>query len=130
MDFTDHPFLNVIWSMFLIFIWIAWIWLLIMILGDLFRRKDTSGFVKAIWVIVLIFVPFLGVLIYLIANGNGMNERNMEAAKAQQEQMDAYIRDRAGSGGSAAEIERAKALLDSGAISQAEYDKLKAQALA
>jgi hypothetical protein len=130
MDFTNHPFLNVIWSMFLIFIWIAWIWLLIMILGDLFRRKDTSGFVKAIWVIVLIFVPFLGVLIYLIANGNGMAERNMEAAKAQQEQMDAYIRDRAGSGGSAAEIERAKSLLDSGAISQAEFDKLKAQALA
>jgi len=130
MDFTDHPFLNVIWSFFLIFIWVAWIWVFITCIVDLFRRRDIGGLGKAIWVLVLLFAVFLGVLIYVIAEGKGMAERNAEAVKAQQQQMDAYIRDTAGTGGPAAEIERAKALLDSGAIDQAEFDKLKTQALA
>ena len=130
MDFTDHPFLNVVWSFFLIFIWIAWIWVFITCIVDLFRRRDIGGLGKTLWVIVLLFAVFIGVLIYVIAEGKGMSERNLEAARAQQKEMDAYIRDTAGTGGPAAEIERAKALLDSGAIDQAEFDKLKTQALA
>jgi hypothetical protein len=95
---------------------------------DIFRRKDTSGFSKALWIIFVIVLPYLGVLIYLIANHEGMADRNMAQMQRQQEQTDAYIKSVAG--GSAAEIEKAKGLLDSGAITQAEFDTLKQKALA
>ena len=127
---ADYPFLDVFWTMILFFAWVAWIWVLIVIIGDLFRRHDTSGWVKALWIIFLIVLPFLGVLIYLIANGSGMSERSAAQARASQQQFDSYVQGVAGAGGSAGEIEKAKALLDSGAISQDEFDKLKAKALA
>jgi Short C-terminal domain/Phospholipase_D-nuclease N-terminal len=129
MDITNHPFLDIIWTFFIIFVWIAWFWLLIGIASDLFRRHDIGGFAKALWFIFIIFLPLIGSLIYIISQGSGMAERGAERAQAQQAQVDTYIRDTAGSG-SAAEIEKAKALLDSGAIDQSEYDKLKAKALA
>ena len=131
MDFTSHPLIHILWSFFIIFIWVAWFWILISITIDIFRRHDTSGGVKALWLIFIIFAPFLGVLVYLITQSKGMAERHAEQVSAQRQMLDEHIRATAGGGGgAAAEIERAKALLDSGAITQAEFDSLKAKALA
>lgn len=125
---ADYPFLDFLWSMLLVFLWIAWIFLLFRILVDVFRR-DESGWKKAAWVIFLIFIPFVGVLTYLIVNGGGMARRDVDQARVAQTQMDDYIRQTAGGGGAAAEIAKAKDLLDSGAITQAEFDQLKRKAL-
>ena len=127
---ADYPFLNIFWTMILFFFWVAWIWVLVGIISDLFRRHDTSGWIKALWVIVLIFLPFLGVLAYMIVNGQGMAERGAKQAQTNQAQFDDYVQSVAKTGGPAAEIEKAKGLLDSGAITQAEFDALKAKALA
>jgi hypothetical protein len=125
---ADYPFLSVLWTMLVFFAWVIWFWILITILADIFRRHDIGGGKKALWIVFVIITPFLGVLIYLIANNEGMNERNLSRAHAQQAQFDDYVK--TVSGGSAAEIEKAKGLLDSGAISQAEFDQIKAKALA
>ena len=127
---ADYPFLEVLGSMLVFFAFIIWFWILITVFADIFRRRDTSGFGKVLWCIFVIVLPYLGVFIYLIANHEGMAERNIKQAKAQQAQMDDYVKSVAGSGGAAAEIEKAKGLLDSGAISQAEFDSIKAKALA
>jgi hypothetical protein len=116
--------------MFVFFAFIIWFWILITVFADIFRRRDIGGGSKTLWIIFVIVLPFLGVFIYLISNNEGMAQRNIERAEAQQQQMDAYVKSVAGSGGgAAAEIERAKGLLDSGAITQAEYDAIKAKAL-
>ena len=125
---ADYPFLDVLWTMLIFFAWVIWFWILITIFADLFRRHDARGGKKAAWIIFLILTPFLGVLIYLIVNHEGMNERNLRQARASQEQFTDYVK--SVSGGAAAEIEKAKQLLDSGAISQAEFDQIKAKALA
>ena len=127
---ADYPFLDIFWSMIIFFCWVAWIWTLIIIIGDLFRRHDTSGWAKAAWLIFMIVVPFLGVLVYLIVNSRGMAERSAAQAKASQAQFNDYVQSVASSGGPAAEIDKAKQLLDSGAITQDEFDKLKTKALA
>ena len=127
---ADYPFLDVVWTMFIFFAWVIWFWLLITVFADIFRRHDTSGVAKVFWIIFVIVLPFLGVFVYLIANHEGMTERNIERAKTQQAQMDQYVKSVAGGGGAAAEIEKAKGLLDSGAITQAEFDSMKQKALA
>jgi hypothetical protein len=127
---ADYPFLNILWTMIIFFAWVAWIWILITILIDVFRRRDESGWVKAAWVVFLIVLPFIGVLVYLIVNHDGMADRSAQQAKAAQTEMDDYVKSVAGSGGPAAEIDKAKQLLDSGAITQAEFDSIKAKALA
>jgi uncharacterized membrane protein YcjF (UPF0283 family) len=129
---ADYPFLDVFWTMILFFLWVAWIWVLVIIIMDLFRRHDTSGWVKALWIIVLIFLPFLGVLVYLIVNGSGINQRNLEQAQASQAQFKEYVQSVATESGAghASELAKAKELLDSGAINQAEYEQLKAKVLA
>jgi len=126
---SDYPFLDVFWTMIIFFLWVIWIWFLIAILSDVFRRHDTSGFSKAMWVFFIIFLPFLGAFTYLIVNGSGMAERNVKDTQVAQQRMDDYVRTTAGTG-PAAEIERAKQLLDSGAINADEYAGLKAKALA
>jgi type IV secretory pathway TrbL component len=126
---ADYPFLEVLGTMLIFFAWVIWFWLLITILADLFRRRDVGGGKKTLWVIFMILLPFVGVLAYLLINHDEMAQRSIQQAKAQQAQFDDYVKEAAGAGGSAAEIERAKALLDSGAISQAEFDQLKAKAL-
>jgi hypothetical protein len=125
-----YPFLDVLWSMLVFFVWIAWFLLLFHVIGDLFRRRDVSGAKKTVWILFLIFIPFLGVFVYLIANSDDMARRSMEQAAAAKSEMDEYVRTTAGSGGAAAEIEKAKGLLDSGAITQTEFDAIKAKALA
>jgi hypothetical protein len=125
---ADYPFLDILWTMFIFFLFIIWIWILITVFVDIFRRKDASGFTKAAWIIFVILLPYLGVLIYLIANHDGMADRNLAQMQQQKAATDDYIR--SVSGGAAAEIERAKGLLDSGAITQAEFDSIKAKALA
>ena len=127
---ADYPFLDVLWSMIIFFVWVTWIWMMILILSDVFRRRDLSGWGKAGWTFFLIILPFLGALIYLIAQSDGMAERRAQDVQGQRAQMDDYVRSVAGSGGPAAEIDKAKQLLDSGAITQTEYDALKAKALA
>jgi hypothetical protein len=128
---ADYPFLDVFWTMIIFFCWVAWIWTLIMIFSDLFSRHDTSGWSKALWMVFLIVLPFLGVLIYVIANGRGMAERRLDRARAKQAQLDDYVKSVAssGNGGAATEIAKAKELLDSGAITQPEFDALKAKVL-
>jgi hypothetical protein len=130
---ADYPFLNIFWTMIIFFCWVAWIWTLIMIFGDLFSRHDHSGWYKALWMVALIILPFLGVLIYLIANGGGMAQRSAERAQVKQAQFNDYVQSVAATsngGGSASEIAKAKELLDSKAITQSEFDALKAKALA
>jgi hypothetical protein len=126
---ADYPFMDVLWSMIIFFCWVAWIWLLILIFSDLFRR-NVSGWAKAAWVVALIILPFLGTLIYLIAEGKGMTERRIKDAQVSQANFDQYVKQVAADGGSAGEIAKAKELLESGAITQAEFDQLKAKALA
>ena len=127
---ADYPFLDVFWSMCIFFLWIAWFMLLFHVIGDVFRRRDITGAKKTLWLIFLIFLPFLGAFIYLIANGDDMARRNIAQAEAQRAEMDEYVRTTAGSAGAAGEIEKAKGLLDSGALTQAEYDALKAKLIA
>jgi Short C-terminal domain/Phospholipase_D-nuclease N-terminal len=126
---ADYPFLDVLWTIIIFFAWVIFIWVAITVLIDVFRRHDISGWGKAGWVILVIVLPFLGVLIYLLANHEGMAERSAKEAKATQAEFDEYVRKAAGSGGPAAEIEKARQLLDSGAITQEEFDAIKQKAL-
>jgi len=116
------------WSMFVFFAWIIFFWLLFTVFGDLFSRHDISGWAKAGWTLLVLVLPYIGIFIYLIANGKSMGERTMQRAQSQQTQMDNYVRSVADSG--ADEIAKGKQLLDSGAITQTEFDQLKAKALA
>ena len=115
---SDYPFLGVLWSMIVFFVWIAWFVMLFQIIGDVFRRDDVSGWNKTAWLIFLILVPFIGVFTYLIVNGREMAQREAERNAARNR----YIASEVMSTAPTAEIERAKGLLDSGAITQAEYD--------
>jgi putative oligomerization/nucleic acid binding protein/phospholipase D-like protein len=125
---ADYPFMDVLWSMIIFFFWVIWIWIVITVLIDVFRRHDIGGLAKAAWVIFVVILPWLGVLVYLIAQHDGMRERSMKQAQAQRQEFDDYVRDAAG--GSAGEIAKAKELLDAGAITQQEFEALKAKALA
>ena len=115
---ADYPFLDVLWTMLIFFLWVCWFMLLFHVIGDVFRRRDVGGGTKMLWLIFVLFVPFLGTFVYLIANSNGIAERNAAQMAA------------AGASGATAEIERAKALLESGTISQEEFNAIKAKALA
>ncbi|HEU0303708.1 MAG TPA: SHOCT domain-containing protein [Gaiellaceae bacterium] len=126
---ADYPFLDLVWTMLIFFAWIIWFWLLITVFGDIFRRHDIGGGKKTLWIIFAILTPFLGVFVYLISQGKSMAERNQKQMQAVQSQQEAYIKSVA-AGGAAEEIEKAKKLLDSGAITQAEFDSIKAKALA
>jgi uncharacterized membrane protein YcjF (UPF0283 family) len=128
---SSYPFLNVLWSMLIFFAWVIFIWIAITVLIDVFRRHDLSGWGKAGWTILIVILPWLGVLIYLIVNHQGMADRRMKEVQTSQAQFDDYVRQTAGSGaGAAGEIETAKGLLDAGTITQAEFDAIKAKALA
>ncbi len=126
---ADYPFMDVFWSMVLFFLWVAWIWTLVVIVSDVFRRDDMSGWGKAAWTILLVLVPFLGVLVYLIAHGNEMGQRRMEHAGFDMSR--SYGAPPANGGATpASQIAEAKRLLDGGAIDADEFSRLKAKALA
>jgi hypothetical protein len=127
---SSYPFLNILWTTLIFFAWVIFIWIAITVLIDVFRRRDLSGWGKAAWTIFVVIIPWIGVLAYLIVNHNGMNERKLQEVQTQQAQFDQYVRSTAGSGGAASEIEKAKQLLDSGALTQAEFDAIKTKALA
>jgi ABC-type transport system involved in multi-copper enzyme maturation permease subunit len=125
---NNGSFLLALFEFFLFFAWFMCLW---WILGDIFRSKDIGGVAKTLWVLFVIIIPWLGILIYVIARGHGMQERQLEQVKAMQHAQNEYVRSVAGSSKSAAdEIASAKGLLDSGAITQAEFDQLKARVLA
>src|SRR4030081_848182 len=112
-----YPFLDLMWTLLVFFGWVIWFWLLIVIFGDLFHRSDVSGWGKAAWAVLLIVLPFIGVLIYLIAQGRDMGERRREKEDASREVFDDYVRSVSAPDGHAADqIIKAKRLLDNGAI--------------
>ena len=129
---TDYPLLNIFWTMILVFVWIAWIWLLVICFMDIFRRHDIGGLGKAAWIIFMIAVPFVAVFIYIVAQGRGMAERRMGEDMQSQKQFDEYVKSVASQspGTPADDIAKAQGLLDGGVINVAEFDQLKKQALA
>src|SRR3954452_19406604 len=127
---SSYPFADAMWTMLVFFLWIMWFYLLFVVYGDVFRRHDIGGLGKTGWIIFTFVLPFLGVFVYLIAEGKGMAERSQQQVQAQKAQFDEYVKQAAGSDGAATQIEKAKGLLDSGAITQPEYDAIKQKALA
>jgi hypothetical protein len=123
---------QVFWSMLWFFLWFLWIWLLIVVFGDIFRSRDLSGWAKALWIIFVIILPYLGVFVYLIARGHKMQEHAYQAASDQDAAMRRYVQNVAGSGGSstADEIARLAKLRDDGVLTEAEFQQAKASALA
>jgi hypothetical protein len=126
---SSYPFLKIFWTILIFFAWVIWIWIAVTVLIDVFRRRDISGWGKAAWVVFVIVLPFVGVLAYLIFNNDGMADRSGQEAATTQAQFDDYVRKAAGTDGPASEIETAKKLLDSGAITPAEFDAIKARAI-
>jgi len=131
---ADYPFLDIVGTMLVFFLWVMWFWCLMIVLTDVFSRQDASGWTKALWTVFLIFVPVLGMLVYLVAHGTDMADRRLASTQAAQARVDDRIRTVAAgtssNGGATGEIARAKQLLDSGAIDPAEYQQLKTRALA
>ena len=127
---ASYPFLEVFWTMLVFFAFVVWLWILFMVLGDIFRRHDTSGFAKVLWIIFIVVLPYLGVFVYLIAEHKGMTERAIKQQEAAKSQMDQYVQSVAAKSDPAEQIAKAKTLLDSGTITQAEFDSIKAKALA
>ena len=126
---ADYPFLDVLWTMLVFFGWVIWFWLLIIVFGDVFRRHDISGWGKAGWTLLVIVLPYLGVFIYMIAQGSHMAERRASEARAGQAAFDEYVRGVAVDSGPSGQIAQAKRLLDEGAIDRAEYEQIKCKAL-
>jgi len=134
MTAYDYPILGFFWSMVIFFLFFMWLWLLFRIFGDIFRSKDLGGFAKTLWIIFVIVLPFLGVFVYVIARGNSMTERSIEAAEAQRAQFDAYVRETAGTSGGGAtstadELAKSSALKQQGVISDAEFAAAKSRLL-
>jgi Phospholipase_D-nuclease N-terminal/Short C-terminal domain len=127
---TSYPFLEIFWTMLIFFGFVIWIWILFTVLADIFRRHDTSGWVKVLWIIFMVAVPYFGVFVYLIAEHDGMAERALKQQQAAQAQVDQYVASVAGQGDATEQIAKAKRLLDSGTITQTEFDRLKRAALA
>jgi hypothetical protein len=126
---ASYPFLEVFWTMLIFFAFVVWLWILFTVLGDIFRRHDTSGFAKVLWIIFIVVLPYLGVFIYLIVEQKGMAERALARQKAVQAQFDDYVQSVAPKADPAEQISKAKGLLDNGSITQDEYDRLKQSAL-
>jgi hypothetical protein len=127
---TSYPFLDIVWTMLIFFAWVIWFWLLISVFADVFRRHDIGGGTKTLWILFVIIIPYLGVLIYLLVEHKGIAERQMKDQRAQQTQMDDYVKSVAAQSDPAEQIAKGKQLLDSGAITQAEFDQIKQKALA
>jgi predicted PurR-regulated permease PerM len=126
---SSYPLLNVFWTIFEIFLWVIWIWILIWIFIDIFRSRDLSGGAKALWFIFVLFIPLLGVLVYLIVRGGSMHERAVQQAQQQDQEARAYIRDAAGEGSSADQLAKLAELRDKGVLTPEEFEREKAKVL-
>lgn len=126
---SDYPLMDVFWTMIVFFFWVIWIWLLFTIFADLFSRRDIGGWAKAGWTVLVLVLPFVGVLAYLISQSSAMAERRMAQVQASQASFDSYVRSVATTTPAASEISQAKQLLDSGAITSEEYEALKRKVL-
>jgi|SRR5271166_5159680 len=127
---TKYPFLEVFWTILIFFAFVIWIWILFIVIADIFRNHETSGWVKVLWIAFIIILPYLGVFVYLIAEHKGMTDRSVAQQQQQQQQFNEYVRSAAGTTDPAEQIAKAKQMLDSGTISQAEFDQIKQKALA
>jgi len=129
---SSYPLLNIFWSIFIFFLWVIWIWILIMVFIDIFRSHDLSGWAKALWFVFVLFIPLIGVLVYLIARGDSMHERAAQQAQQQDAQARAYIQQAAAGAPASTADQLAKLadLRDRGVISAAEFDREKAKILA
>jgi hypothetical protein len=121
---------QVVWSMLWFFLWFIWLWILIMVLADIFRSSDLGGWGKALWVLFVVFLPYLGVFVYLIARGHKMHEHAAQEAKAQDAAFRQYVQEAAGPSSSADELAKLADLKAKGVIDDAEFERLKAKALA
>ena len=122
-------FWQIIWFIFVAYVFFAYLMVLFSVIGDIFRNRETSGLTKAVWILLLIVLPIITVIVYLIVDGGAMAERSAARSLEAQAQQDTYIKSVAGTNSPADQIAQTKALLDSGAISQAEYESMKAKAL-
>jgi ABC-type multidrug transport system fused ATPase/permease subunit len=127
---SSYPLLSVFWSMLYFFLWVIWIWILIMVFIDIFRSHDLSGFAKALWFLFVLFIPLIGVLVYLIARGGSMHERAARQAQRQDQEFRAYVQDAAGSQSTADQLSKLADLRDRGVISAEEFEREKAKVLA
>src|SRR5216110_465124 len=126
---SSYPLLNVFWTIFEFFLWVIWIWILIMVFIDIFRSHDLSGWAKALWFIFVLFIPLIGVLVYLIARGGSMQERAQQQAQQADSDARAYIQQAAGSPSTADQLSKLADLRDRGVITAAEFDREKAKVL-
>jgi hypothetical protein len=128
---ADYPLLNVFWTMLWFFLFFIWIWILITVIADIFRSHDLSGWLKALWLLFVIFLPYLGVFIYLIARGHRMQEHAVSDAQSRDAAFRSYVQEAAGSGGSTAdELSKLAGLRDQGVITAEEFEQQKRQLLA
>ena len=126
----SYPLLGAFWTILEIFLWVLWIWILIYVFIDIFRSHDLSGWAKALWFIFVLFIPLIGVLVYLIARGGSMQERAQQQARQQDKEFRAYVQDAAGSGNTADQLTKLADLRDRGVITADEFERQKAKILA
>jgi hypothetical protein len=127
---TSYPLLEVFWTILIFFAFVIWLWMLFVVIGDLFRRKDISGWAKTAWILVLVVLPYFGVFIYLIAEHKGLSERTVASHQQAESQFAGYVQEVAGSSSPADQIASAKKLLDEGTIDAQEFESIKQKALA
>ena len=127
---SSYPLLNVFWSIFIFFLWVIWIWILITVFIDIFRSPDLSGGMKALWFLFVLFIPVIGVLVYLIARGSKMHEHAVQTAQQQDREFRSYVQEAAGSPTSADQLTKLADLRDRGVITAEEFDREKAKILA
>ena len=126
----QYPLLGVFWTILEIFLWVIWFWILITVFIDIFRSQDLNGWGKALWFLFVLFIPLIGVLVYLIARGGKMHERAVRTAQQQDQQFREYVQDAAGSGNTADQLAKLADLRDRGVITPAEFEAQKAKVLA
>ena len=127
---VNYPFLEVFWTMLIFFAFVIWIWILITVLIDLFRRRDISGWIKVLWIIFIVLLPYLGVFVYLIAEHKGMTERAVKEQTEAKAEFDQYVQSVAAQSDPTEQIAKAKQMLDAGTITQTEFEQIKRKALA
>jgi Short C-terminal domain len=127
---SSYPLLNIFWTILEVFLWVIWFWILIMVFIDIFRSRDLSGWAKALWFLFVLFIPLIGVLVYLIVRGDSMHERSVQQAQQQDEAFRGYVQQAAGSGSTADQLAKLADLRDRGVITPEEFDREKAKILA